>query len=326
MQLMQRKVAANCNRHRGLLLTPSPPLHCFHVTVLALAHLQAKKVAQHLKKHKVTGTGYSNEDNPFGDTNLTERFVWGKKIEKEIAGGRDVRDMTAKAEMKRQAERLVSEGWGHNVCLSVCWRWCGGGQGEGGCGCIHELQPAPHHYPAGSGLQEEIEKVKKRREQREAEKAAMAEELEMIQRERAIAEAADLEKKEEEVRRGRGWAGPGGVYGSAWRVVCSAVVDGRSTAGRRCGSFSLQGPLVHPAWMRLLPATQRPTNQPTLGCPSPLCSSFPLQFHLEQAKAKSQQRLGEGRPKPIDRLAHTIFLMEGADPQEVCCVGRGCLQ
>lgn len=150
----------------------------------------AKKVAQHLKKHKVTGTGYSNEDNPFGDTNLTERFVWGKKIEKEIAGGRDVRDMTAKAEMKRQAERL-----------------------------------------------EEIEKVKKRREQREAEKAAMAEELEMIQRERAIAEAADLEKKEEE-------------------------------------------------------------------------------FHLEQAKAKSQQRLGEGRPKPIDRLAHTIFLMEGADPQE----------
>ncbi len=41
--------------------------------------------------------------------------------------------------------------------------------------------------------------MKKRREQREAEKAAMAEELEMIQRERAIAEAVDLEKKEEQV-------------------------------------------------------------------------------------------------------------------------------
>ncbi len=41
--------------------------------------------------------------------------------------------------------------------------------------------------------------MKKRREQREAERAAMAEELELIQRERAIAEAADLEKKEEEV-------------------------------------------------------------------------------------------------------------------------------
>lgn len=45
--------------------------------------------------------------------------------------------------------------------------------------------------------------MKKRREQREAERAAMAEELEMIQRERAIAEAAELEKKEEEVGGGR---------------------------------------------------------------------------------------------------------------------------
>ncbi|PRW50888.1 cactin isoform A [Chlorella sorokiniana] len=147
----------------------------------------AKKVAQHLKKHKVTGVGYTDTDNPFGDTNLTERFVWGKKIEKEIASGRDVRDMTARAEMQRQAERL-----------------------------------------------EEIEKVKKRREQREAERAAMAEELELIQRERAIAEAAELEKKEEE-------------------------------------------------------------------------------FHLEQAKQRTQQRLAAGRPKPIDRLAHGLFVLEDID-------------
>lgn len=69
--------------------------------------LQAKKVAQHLKKHRVTGIDYTNEDNPFGDANLTERFVWGKKIEKELVSGRDVRDMTAKAEARRQAERLV---------------------------------------------------------------------------------------------------------------------------------------------------------------------------------------------------------------------------
>jgi hypothetical protein len=41
--------------------------------------------------------------------------------------------------------------------------------------------------------------VKKRREQKEAERAAMAEELDLIQRERALAEAAGLEKKEEEV-------------------------------------------------------------------------------------------------------------------------------
>jgi len=42
--------------------------------------------------------------------NLTERFVWGKKIEKELVSGRDVREMTAKAEMRRQAERLVGAG------------------------------------------------------------------------------------------------------------------------------------------------------------------------------------------------------------------------
>lgn len=53
--------------------------------------------------------------------------------------------------------------------------------------------------------------MKKRREQREAEREAMAEELELIQRERAIAEAAELEKKEEEVggcrRPERAWSG-----------------------------------------------------------------------------------------------------------------------
>lgn len=61
-----------------------------------------------MKKHKVTGIDYTDNDNPFGDSNLTERFVWGKKIERELASGRDVREMTAKAEMRRQAERLVS--------------------------------------------------------------------------------------------------------------------------------------------------------------------------------------------------------------------------
>jgi hypothetical protein len=82
---------------------------------------QAKKVAQHLKKHKMTGTGYTNDDNPFGDANLTERFVWGKKIEKEISSGRDVREMTARAEAKRQAERLVGANVElHAWLMSVC--------------------------------------------------------------------------------------------------------------------------------------------------------------------------------------------------------------
>ena len=30
--------------------------------------------------------GYSNVDNPFGDTKLTQTFLWGKKLEKEGLG------------------------------------------------------------------------------------------------------------------------------------------------------------------------------------------------------------------------------------------------
>ena len=68
---------------------------------------QAKKVTKHLQKAAGTGHGYTNTENPFGDANLTQRFVWGKKIEKQIHEGADVRDLTAKAERERQLERLV---------------------------------------------------------------------------------------------------------------------------------------------------------------------------------------------------------------------------
>ena len=46
-------------------------------------------------------------------------------------------------------------------------------------------------------LQAEIEKVKRRREEREAERARQEEELSMLQRERAAMEARELESKEE---------------------------------------------------------------------------------------------------------------------------------
>ena len=68
--------------------------------------MQAKKVASHLKKHS-GGHGYTDQDNPFGDSNVTERFVWGKKLEKQIQSGVDVKDLGAKAEKRRQEERLV---------------------------------------------------------------------------------------------------------------------------------------------------------------------------------------------------------------------------
>ena len=68
--------------------------------------MQAKKVASHLKKHS-GGHGYTNQDNPFGDSNVSERFVWGKKLEKQIQSGVDVKELTARAEKRRQEERLV---------------------------------------------------------------------------------------------------------------------------------------------------------------------------------------------------------------------------
>ena len=72
-----------------------------------MVHLQAKKIETHLKKHRNTGHGYNNEENPFGDSNLGDSFVWGKKIQKQLDEGADKRDLTAKAERQRQFEREV---------------------------------------------------------------------------------------------------------------------------------------------------------------------------------------------------------------------------
>ena len=79
--------------------------------------MQAKKVASHLKKHS-GGHGYTDQDNPFGDSNVTERFVWGKKLEKQIQSGVDVKDLGAKAEKRRQEERLVRA---HALCALLCY-------------------------------------------------------------------------------------------------------------------------------------------------------------------------------------------------------------
>lgn len=87
------------------------PLYCSTRTaqvcsIRKISCLQAKKLASHLKRHS-GGHGYTNQDNPFGDSNVSERFVWGKKLEKQIQQGVDVRDLTARAEKRRQEDRLV---------------------------------------------------------------------------------------------------------------------------------------------------------------------------------------------------------------------------
>eukprot|EP00976_Prorocentrum_cordatum_P014939 299440-Prorocentrum_minimum.AAC.3 len=114
-------------------------------------HWQARKIGKKLKTAEVAG--YTNEENPFGDANLTERFVWHKKLEKQIASGVDVKELGIKAEKKKHEQRLA-----------------------------------------------EIERVKKRREDRATEKEQLEADKELMNRERAIAEAVELERKEEEVR------------------------------------------------------------------------------------------------------------------------------
>ncbi|GAV77475.1 CactinC_cactus domain-containing protein/Cactin_mid domain-containing protein [Cephalotus follicularis] len=114
------------------------------------AQKKAMRVAKKLKTQTVSG--YSNSSNPFGDSNLNEKFVWRKKIERDVTQGMSTLDMfSVKAEKKRQRERMA-----------------------------------------------EIEKVKKRREERALEKAQHEEEMAMLARERARAEYQDWEKKEEE--------------------------------------------------------------------------------------------------------------------------------
>ncbi|CAN4092594.1 unnamed protein product [Withania somnifera] len=113
------------------------------------AQKKAMKVAKKLKTQKVSG--YSNDSNPFGDSNLNENFVWRKKIERDVTRGVPLDTFSMKAEKQRQLERMA-----------------------------------------------EIEKVKKRREERAIEKAQREEELQLLARERARAEFQDWEKKEEE--------------------------------------------------------------------------------------------------------------------------------
>lgn len=113
------------------------------------AQKKALRVAKKLKTQTVSG--YSNDSNPFGDSNLNEKFVWRKKIERDVTQGVSLEAFSVKSEKKRQRERMA-----------------------------------------------EIEKVKKRREERALEKAQHEEEMALLARERARAEFQDWEKKEEE--------------------------------------------------------------------------------------------------------------------------------
>ncbi|MCH92137.1 cactin-like [Trifolium medium] len=67
--------------------------------------IPATKVAKKLKTNTVSG--YSNDSNPFGDSNLNEKFVWRKKIERDVTQGASIDSFSVKAEKKRQVERMI---------------------------------------------------------------------------------------------------------------------------------------------------------------------------------------------------------------------------
>jgi hypothetical protein len=132
--------------------------------------------------------GYTNEDNPFNDQNLTRTFIWKKKYEKEVANGADPRKLT-KERIRKEQEALRAE----------------------------------------------IEKVKERRARREQEKFELEKMREMMEREKDIGDNLDWEEKEEK-------------------------------------------------------------------------------FHLQQAAARSEIRIREGREKAIDLLAKNLLLTKTQDP------------
>lgn len=70
-----------------------------------------RRLAKKQKKHgnaepEDAPLGYTDEANPFGDTNLSERFLWKKKTEKLKAEGKAERPLTAREEQQRRAELI----------------------------------------------------------------------------------------------------------------------------------------------------------------------------------------------------------------------------
>ena len=80
---------------------------------------EKKRMNEDLKKQKMAlieqevsaQLGYSNVDNPFNDTNLTQRFVWKKKVDKQTkmgisAGMRESYERNRRDEVEGELEKL----------------------------------------------------------------------------------------------------------------------------------------------------------------------------------------------------------------------------
>ncbi|XVE96546.1 hypothetical protein REPUB_Repub02eG0231900 [Reevesia pubescens] len=109
------------------------------------------------------------------------RFVWQKKIDRDVAQGVPLDMFSVKAEKKRQIERMLSWYWLRLILYILT------------CDC--DMKSNAY---SNSCYRLRLKKVKKRREERAIEKAQHEEEMAMIAREGARAEFQDWEKKEEE--------------------------------------------------------------------------------------------------------------------------------
>jgi hypothetical protein len=92
-----------------MLETPEQKLARKTVITLSCLLFHEYPIFKSKKAERVsTFFGYTNEDNPFGDSNLHEQFVWRKKIDKEIDLGKIMRE-PSKHDTKRRRDELVSE-------------------------------------------------------------------------------------------------------------------------------------------------------------------------------------------------------------------------
>ncbi|RZC49612.1 hypothetical protein C5167_018047 [Papaver somniferum] len=63
------------------------------------------KVAKKLKTESVSG--YANDSNPFSDSNLNEKFLWKKKIQKLVSQGECIDEISVKSEKRRIKQRMA---------------------------------------------------------------------------------------------------------------------------------------------------------------------------------------------------------------------------
>ena len=156
-------------------------------------------------------------------TSAPAKFVWVKKVERDLTQGKSVHEFTAAAQHEKHLDRMVRVVW----CV-VCVVCRGGGgvllrivvinsaaAAAAAAALPHATLPllaSPLHtqqHPTNTPsrklkqtnkqtLKAEIEKVQRRREEREAEKERAEEVLALLQRQRLAAEAVVAEGKEEE--------------------------------------------------------------------------------------------------------------------------------